>query len=57
MFIRPDERRVIHLPVKSNIPPTTIIDYYTIFLCTIINKNIQLLKLNILLLLYTNMIV
>jgi hypothetical protein len=26
-----DERRVIHLSVNSNIPPTIIIDYYTIF--------------------------
>jgi hypothetical protein len=35
-----------------------LIDYYTVFcVCTIINKNIQLLKLNILVLpLFTNMI-
>jgi hypothetical protein len=32
-LLGPDERRVIHLPLNSNIPPTIIIDYYTIFLC------------------------
>jgi hypothetical protein len=52
-LLGPDERRVIHLPVNNNIPPTITIDWllYNIFyVCTIINKNFQLLKLNILVL-------
>jgi hypothetical protein len=33
-LLGPDERRVIHLPVNSNIPPTIIIDWllYNIFM-------------------------
>jgi hypothetical protein len=52
-LLGPDERRVINLPVNSNIPPTIVIDWllYNIFyVCTIINKNFQLFKLNILVL-------
>jgi hypothetical protein len=39
--------RVIHLPANSNISPTIIIDLLHNILCILINKNIQLLKLNI----------
>jgi hypothetical protein len=52
-LLGPDERRVIHLAVNSNIPPTIIIDwllYNIVYVCTIININFQLLKLNILVL-------
>jgi hypothetical protein len=52
-LLGPDKIRVIHLPVNSNIPPNIIINWllYNIFyVCTIINKNFQLFKLNILVL-------
>jgi hypothetical protein len=47
-LLGPDERRVIHLPVNSNIPPANIID---LLLYNILkNKNFKFLKLNILVL-------